>query len=62
MAGPLAPLVGPLVRWFLIGVATSVGWKLGSYAVEKMTETEWKDLKHTWSGRDRPPVKPVEDA
>ncbi len=60
--GPLAPLVGPLVRWFLVGVATSVGWKLGSYAVEKMSEPEWKDVKHTWTGRDQTPEKPAGEA
>jgi hypothetical protein len=61
MAGPLAPLVGPLVRWFLVGVATSVGWKLGTFAVDKLNETEWKDLKHTWTGRDGAPAKCTEE-
>lgn len=51
MAAPLAPLVGALVRWFLVGVAASVGWKLGSYAIEKLADPEWKDLKYTWTGR-----------
>ena len=52
MAAPLAPLVGTLVRWFLVGLATSAGWKVGSYAVGKLAEDEWRDLKHTWTGRD----------
>lgn len=51
MAAPLAPLVGPLVRWFLVGVAASVGWKLGSYVIEKLADPEWKDLAYTWTGR-----------
>ena len=55
MAAPLAPLVGTLIRWFLVGLVTSAGWKLGSYAAGKFTEEEWKDLKHTWTGRDNPP-------
>lgn len=57
MAGPLAPLVGPLVRWILVGVATSVGWKLGTYAVGKLHDPEWKDVKHTWTGRKEAPAE-----
>ena len=55
MAGPLAPVVGTLVRWFLIGVVASAGWKLGSYALGKLSEEEWKDLKHTWTGKPESP-------
>lgn len=51
MPAPLAPLVATVVRWFLVGVASSLCWKFGSYAVEKMREPQWRDMKHTWTGR-----------
>lgn len=55
MPAPLAPLVGTLVRWFLVGIASSLGWKLGSYMIGKMREPQWQDMKHTWTGRAEHP-------
>ncbi len=55
-----APIVAPLVRWFVLGFAASVGWKLGNYVIDKLKESEWlskeaeetlKDIKCTWTGR-----------
>jgi hypothetical protein len=55
MPAPLAPLVGTIVRWFFVGVMSSVAWKLGSYTVEKMREPQWQDLRRTWTGRAEEP-------
>jgi hypothetical protein len=57
------PLLFPILRWMVLGAAASIGWRLASYAADKVNEDDWitdglqdtlRDLKHTWSGRSDP--------
>lgn len=60
------PILLPILRWMLLGAAASIGWRLATYAVDRLNDDQWitegfqdtlKDLKHTWTGRPAPKRK-----
>ena len=55
-----APIVVPLVRWFVTGFALSFGWKIGCHVFDRIAEDERvrseadeiaRGVRHTWTGR-----------
>jgi hypothetical protein len=65
----MAPIVAVALRWFVGGIAMSIGWEVGKKIFEKANEDGWitkgleetkADIKKTWTGRygeDQPKEK-----